>query len=587
MINMTILDFLEERAAKNANDLAFRFLCNGELDGPITEWTFSELYQQSAGVAADLVDQGLAGESVLLVFPPGLDFVKAFYGCLLANARAVPVPLPNPRSKNPLGRILNTAAACGATTVLTDPQLAEMVKGFEADLPVKLKAVTDRVAGNWDGPPAEMDAIAYLQFTSGSTGHPKGVAVSHANAVANLRVMGQMVRIRADKPAMVWAPHYHDLCLVGHVLGPVYYGFESTLMSPMDFLLKPVRWLRAMSHYKIANTACPNFGYEYSARRIKTEDCQGLDLSHWLIAGNGGEPVLPPTMKKFVDKFSPYGFNAEAFMPCYGMAESVLFVAGLKPMTRPPRVLALSAEDLEKHTVRVLDNPAPDARRAVSCGKPGSDHRIIAVNPETFTQCSPDQVGELWVQGPSVPACYWGLEEESAATFGARLADTGEGPFLRTGDLGFVADGEIYVTGRLKDMIIIAGRNHYPSDIELTVQQSGAPVRMGACAAVSETLNGLEELVIIAEVDDRQLPEGADLKNPEAESLKAFWTSAVTAIQGAVSKAHGLSAQTVVFVMPKSLEKTSSGKPRRRRYKELFSKGKLALLHAHRSPLAA
>lgn len=584
MVKMTIVDFLRDRATRNADDLAFRFMGNGELDGPITEWNFAELYHQSAGVAEDLVEQGLAGSSVLLAFPPGLDFVKAFFGCLLAKARAVPVPLPNPRSKNPLGRILNTARACGASTVLTDQQLAAMVATMGSELPVRLAAVTDRVATDWVGPPAEMDDVAYLQFTSGSTGHPKGVAVSHANAVSNLRVMGQMLRLGPTKPAMVWAPHYHDLCLVGHVLGPVYYGYESTLMSPMEFLLKPVRWLRAMSHYKVANTACPNFGYEYTARRVKPEDCEGLDLSHWAVAGNGGEPVLQQTMDTFIKKFGPYGFRRQAFMPTYGMAESVLFVAGMKSLSQPPKVLTLSAADLEKHTVRVLADNEPGQRNVVSCGSPGSGHRVIAVDPATLTQSNPNQVGELWVQGPSVPSGYWGLPEESAATFGGRIADTNEGPFLRTGDLGFVADGEIYVTGRLKDLIIIAGRNHYPSDIELTVQRSGAPVRLGACVAISERSNGVEDLVIVAEVDDRQLPADAQSEGPGTESVDDFWASAVRTVQGAVAEGHGLSVRSVVFVEPRSLEKTSSGKPRRGHYQKLLLKGDLAVLHEKRSP---
>ena len=559
---------------------------NGDVDGPITQWTFSELYHRSIGVAEDLVEQGLAGASVLLAFPPGLDFVKAFFGCLLAQARAVPVPLPNPHSKNPLGRLLNTARACGAKTVLTDRQSAEMAAMMGDELPLRFRAVPDRVATDWDGPRVEMDDVAYLQFTSGSTGHPKGVAVSHANAVSNLRVMGQMLRLDATKPAMVWAPHYHDLCLVGHVLGPVHYGYESTLMSPMEFLLKPVRWLRAMSHYKIANTASPNFGYEYSARRIKPEDCQGLDLSHWLVAGNGGEPVLWQTMEKFNKKFGPHGFRPQTFMPTYGMAESVLFVAGLKPLSRPAKVLTLGATELETHTVRILGEDESGGRTVVSCGKPGYDHRVIAVDPVTRTASKPDQVGELWVEGPSVPRGYWGLPEESAATFEGRLADTDEGPFMRTGDLGFVADGEVYVTGRLKDMIIIAGRNHYPSDIELTVQQSGAPVRLGACVAVSEGVDGVEELVIVAEVDERRLPADAPSEGQKTEPMDAFWAAAVKTVRAAVSAGHGLSLKAVVFVKPRSLEKTSSGKPRRQHYLALYRKGGLAVLHESRLPRA-
>lgn len=570
MIHMTIVDFLADRAVRNADNLAFRFMENGDIDGPVQEWSFAELYARSAGVAKDLTDQGLSGTSVLLAFPPGLDFVKAFYGCLLAGIRAVPVPLPNPRSKNPLGRILNTAKISGAPVVLTTGPFADMAKSL-GNLPVDFQAVIQEAASDFKGPRPGMDQIAYLQFTSGSTGYPKGVAISHGNAVANLRVMGQMLRMDSTKPAIVWAPHYHDLCLVCDILGPVFFGYESTIMSPMDFLMKPVRWLKAISHYKIANSACPNFGYAYSVRRITAEECQGLDLSSWETAGNGGEPVLPETLAAFNEKFGPLGFRPQTFMPCYGMAESVLFVGGLKPQSQPPKVLCLSAEALETHQVRLLDENAPGARKIVGCGGPGGDHKIIAVDPETLTAARPDQVGELWIKGPSVPERYWGLEKESEETFGARLADTGEGPFLRTGDLGFVMDGDAYITGRLKDLIIIAGKNHYPGDIEFTVQNSGAPVRLGACIAVSRPSDdGGEELAVIAEVDDRKIPE-----TPDAQ----FWPSAVRTLQGAVTEGHGLSAKTVVFVETRSLEKTSSGKPRRRHYQERLLQGKLAVVY--------
>lgn len=591
MPDSTIIDLLRQRAAEDADKLAFRFLTNGEISGPISEWRFAQLYQQSLGVAEDIVEQGLVGKSVLLAFPPGLEFVKAFYGCLIAGARAVPVPLPNPRSKNPLARILTTAKACEAPTVMTTAQLAQMVSAMAPDLPVALRAVSEKTSTQWSGALPKKDTVAYLQFTSGSTGLPKGVAVTHANVLANMQVMGELLHIKPNSPAMVWAPHYHDLCLVGHVLGPVYHGFESTLMSPMDFLIKPVRWLRAMSHYQIVNTACPNFGYDYSVRRIKDEDCAGLDLSRWAVAGNGGEPVHKHTMDAFVEKFGRYGFRAEAFLPCYGMAESVLFVAGVKSLSSPPKVLTLSASELEAHRVKILDTNSFDAdptaqrtQHAISCGRPGSGHRVIGVDPETFRPVGENQIGELWAAGPSVPSAYWGMPEESEATFNGRLAAGGErpqsndGPFLRTGDLGFVYEGEVYITGRLKDLIIIAGRNHYPSDIEISVQHSTAPIRAGSCVAVSETVNGSEDLVIIAEADERQIPEGAEAEQNE------FWLKAAKTVQGAVSKGHGLSVRSVVFVAPRSLEKTSSGKPRRRFYKQQYQAGKLEVLHETRSP---
>lgn len=588
---MTILDFLKDRATRNSGDIAFRFMGNGDLDGPITEWTFSELYRQSLGVAADLFEQGLSDSNILLAFPPGLDFVKSFFGCMLAGARAVPVPLPNPRSRNPLGRILNTASSCGASIVLTTNEIATMVEPMIPDLPIRLAAVTDKAIGDWDGPKSEMNEVAYLQFTSGSTGHPKGVAVKHANAVANVRMMGEMLSLNSSKPALVWAPHYHDLCLVCFILGPIYYGYESTLMSPMDFLLKPARWLQAMSRYKVANTACPNFGYEYAVRRVTPEQCEGLDLSNWIVAGSGGEPVLSSTMNAFNKKFGAYGFKPQAFTPTFGMAESVLFVSASKSFSSLPNILRLSTEDLELHTVRVLPENEPNGKDVVSCGKPGSGHRVIVVDPTTMTQVRPDQIGELWIQGPSVPDGYWGLPEESAATYGAHLADTNEGPFLRTGDLGFVANGEVYLTGRLKEMIIIAGRNHYPADIELTVHKSGAPVRAGACAAISVLSDGVEELVIIAEADEKKTP-GEKKSDPEPnqdkgnETIEEFWASASKSIVGAVSSGHGLSVRSIVFVKPRALEKTSSGKLRRRFYQKLYVEGKLDTLHEKKFPKA-
>ncbi len=585
MNNSTMIDLLQQRAAEDANKLAFRFLENGEIDGPISEWRFAELYQQSLGVAEEIVEQGLVGKSVLLAFPPGLDFVKAFYGCLIAGARAVPVPLPNPRSKNPLARILTTAKACEAPTVMTTAKLAEMVSGMAPDLPVKLLAVSEKTAAQWSGALPQNNTVAYLQFTSGSTGFPKGVAVTHANVLANMQVMGELLQIKPDDPSMVWAPHYHDLCLVGHIIGPVYHGFESTLMSPMVFLMKPVRWLSAMSHYQVVNTACPNFGYDYAVRRIKDEECPGLDLSHWAVAGNGGEPVHKHTMDAFVEKFGRYGFRPETFLPCYGMAESVLFVAGVKSLSSRPKVLTLSASELEAHRVKIIDTIDFDAdsiaertQHAISCGRPGSGHRVIGVDPETFSPVGENQIGELWVEGPSVPSAYWCMPEESSATFDGRLAaggegsESNEGPFLRTGDLGFVYEGEVYVTGRLKDLIIIAGRNHYPSDIELSVQQSEAPIRAGSCVAVSETVNGNEELVIITEADERRIPQGTEAEKNE------FWLIAAKTVQGAVTKGHGLSVRSVVFVAPRSLEKTSSGKPRRRFYKQQYQAGKLDVL---------
>jgi len=575
----SITSALREKATASPDQLVLRYLNKGNVLSDHHEWTFSELYEKSLSVAAQLERSGLKGKPVILLFPPGLDFAAAFYGAILANCLAIPVPMPNPRSRNPLRQLLLTAKAAKATAILTDTPTVEMARAFAAQLPPQLQwlAIDTETTGVQDTfGDASGDHIAYLQFTSGSTGNPKGVMISHDNILANLRVQAEISLTDENIRAVVWAPHYHDLCLVGHILGPVFHGFESTIMSPMDFLVRPIRWLHAISHFKLTHSASPNFGYQIASQRITAEQCteHNIDLSSWIVAGNGGEPVSAQTLRSFTEAFSPFGFRATSLLPTLGMAESVLFVSAKKDPNQAPNVLSLLGDALGNDRIEHAPEDT-DARvhEIVSCGRVSSEHRMIVVHPETLQPCAAGQVGELWLQGPSVAKGYYGLPEASTETFGATLLGQ-PGTFLRTGDLGFLHDDEVYLTGRFKDLIIVGGKNHYPNDLEKTTIHATPAIRPGSCAAFS-ALSGTEEtVVLIAEL------RGKIAAQAEAKGvLDELYQGVVRTIRGAVAKGHGIQLQHLVLVKERSLQKTSSGKVMRRLYRKLFEAGKLDVLH--------
>ncbi len=579
MSEASIILSLRNQLSARPDQLALRFLRKEDAGADRPEWSFEQLYRKSLSVADQLRRERLGGKPVILLFPPGLDFAAAFYGCLLAGSLAIPVPMPNPRSRQPLRQLLLTARAASCQAILTDAPTVTMAQAYAAMLPPELQwlavdTASADVADTFDAPPG--DRIAYLQFTSGSTGNPKGVMISHDNILANMRVQADVSLTDSDIKAVVWAPHYHDLCLVGHILGPVYHGFESTIMSPLDFLYQPLSWLRAISDYQLTHSASPNFGYQLAAQRIKPSDCEEakLDLSSWIVAGNGGEPVHAQTLNGFSDKFAPFGFRPSSFLPTLGMAESVLFVSAKKNPSDPPRVLPLLAEAMENHRVETATE-ATDARvyDVVSCGGVSSEHRMIVVHPETLRVCGPDEIGELWLQGPSVASGYYGLPEPSKETFQATVSGQ-DGTFLRTGDLGFLRDGEVYLTGRFKDLIIIGGKNHYPNDIEKTSIHATPAIRPGSCAAFSVLSDDAESVVLVAEL------RAKIAKQAETTGVQADLFNGVThAIRGAITKSHGVPLHSIVLVEERSLQKTSSGKVKRRHYKKLFGEGKLKVLH--------
>jgi acyl-CoA synthetase (AMP-forming)/AMP-acid ligase II len=408
----------------------------------------------------------------------------------------------------------------------------------------------------WRDPGTGPNSVAFLQYTSGSTAAPKGVVMTYRNLLANQQMIHRVFQQGEDAIGVTWLPLYHDMGLIGHVIHPIYIGATQYLMSPLAFLQRPVRWLQAISRLRVTITGGPNFGYDLAVRRVNQAQRAGLDLSSWRLAFNGAEPIRVETMRQFAASFEGCGFRWDAFSPCYGLAEATLAVTG-SPWGASPRLCAVDRAALEAHRV-VPDETA--GQTLVGCGPAPPYPGLAIVDPETHRRLPPDRVGEIWLTGAHVADGYWGRTEESSQAFAARLADDPEaGPFLRTGDYGFVMGGELYVTGRLKDLIIAGGRNYYPQDLERTAEVAHPSVRAGCVAAFPVTLDGEERVIVLAEVND---------PSTEAEAVKL-------AIRRALVDAHGLAPHGVSLVPPRSLHKTSSGKIQRHACRAAYLAGTL------------
>jgi len=407
---------------------------------------------------------------------------------------------------------------------------------------------------------ATAENLAYIIYTSGSTGRPKGVMVTHGNLMANLRDLCGGWEHTADSVPVSWLPFFHDMGLIYGMLAPVYAGSPAYFMAPLAFLQSPVRWLRAFSHYRGTHAAAPNFAYDLCVRKVRERDREGLDLGSWRVAVNGAEPVRADTLDRFVEAFGPLGFRRRTFCPGYGLAEPTLTVPAT-PAADEPVSLAVRADALEQNRVAEAGAEDDGARTLVGCGDSVIDTRVAIVRPDERTRCDDDEIGEIWVAGATVAAGYWNRPEATGETFGARLA-TGEGPFLRTGDLGFVRDGHLYVTGRRKDVIIIRGQNHYPQDIEKTVEECHPAMRAPGCgAAFPVDVGGEERLVVVQEIDRKA-------RDVDEEDV-------VECVREAVSRNHELQAHDVVLLRPGGVLKTSSGKVQRRACREAYLDGTL------------
>ena len=558
----TLFDLLSDRAASKPEQNLYTFLHRGETEA--ARLSYGELEQKAKAIAALLQSRTKQGDRVLLLYPPGLDFITAFFGCMYAGVVAVPAYPPKPNRK--LSRLQGIVRDADASLILTTTSLLLKIEG-------QLKQLeTDRLhwltsddielerQEDWKQVAIADDDLAFLQYTSGSTGTPKGVMVTHANLLHNSKLVYQAYGHSSNSQGVIWLPAYHDMGLIGGVLQPLYGDFPVTLMSPLDFLQKPMRWLQAVSRYRATTSGGPNFAYELACSKVKPEQLAELDLSNWSVAFTGAEPIRGSTLDRFAATFAPCGFRREAFYPCYGMAETTLIVTGgLK--SAAPAIQRIDPLALEQQRIEIPKNNEP-SRQIVGCGKAAPGLKIAIADPHTGNSLQERQVGEIWVAGTSVTKGYWQKPEATQASFAAYLTDTGQGPFLRTGDLGFLLDGELFVTGRIKDIIIIRGQNYYPQDIELTVEKSHPALKINSGAAFAVDYRDSERLVVVQEVKRTYLRQ-LDTK------------AVVTSINRAIAAEHNLQTYATVLVKTGSIPKTSSGKIQRYACKAEFIAGSL------------
>ncbi|WP_406480729.1 fatty acyl-AMP ligase [Streptomyces sp. NBC_01615] len=579
----SLVDLLTLHASQQPDRTAYRYLVTGDCDGEIQDISFGRLAGRSRAVAAWLQERGLAGSRALLLYPPGLEFICGYLGCLSAGVVAVPGVPPQGRSQNhrALTRMKRLIADADAKVILGGREVIAALGAMSEHLPelaeitcVATEDIPDEAAGSWREPDLTADSVAFLQYTSGSTSAPRGVMVTHGNLLDNERVITERMGHTPDVIAeydhelfVSWLPVYHDMGLIGPVLNTVYLGVTATLFSPLHFLQQPQRWLTAIDRYRPHTSGGPNFAYELCLKHATPELLDGLDLSRWKVAFNGAEPVRAATLRRFTETFGVAGFRREALYPCYGLAEATLMVTGSTVETPPALV---EAAGTGPHA------GAADAA-AVSSGRPGPGMTVVIADPERQEPLPEGEIGEIWVAGASVAKGYWRNTLATRETFRATLKDR-EGRFLRTGDLGFLRDGELFVTGRLKDLMVIDGRNHYPQDLELSAEMSHAALRPGCTAAfsVDSAVDGAVVSAVDGGVQGEQPVIVAEMA-PEAASDSDKITDL---IRSAIGEAHGLSVREVVLVHPGTIPKTSSGKIQRHASRAAYLAGTLSVVGA-------
>jgi 8-amino-7-oxononanoate synthase len=563
----TLVDVLEYRARQQPPQVVFRFLqSDGREKATIT---FLELQQRARAVATRLGDLVVPGDRVMLLVPPGLDYIAAFFGCLYAGAIAVPAYPPNPRRADP--RVARMAADCGARVALVASTLMGRLDDWLQHSPalrtmawLDIDQLQQNTSQPWQPPPVTAASLAMLQYTSGSTGEPRGVMVTHANLLHNLSIIHRVTRHRDGDTAVFWLPPFHDMGLIGGILEPIYANVPTVLMAPATFLQRPLVWLETMSRYRGTGTGAPNFAYALCVERISAEERRTLDLSSWRTSYNGAEPINAVTMRRFVETFAECGLRSNVILPCYGLAEGTLIVSGtpVRDGIVPQTVLA-DRTLLEAGVLRAPRDVHSGSVLLVPSGTPVDEARVVIVDPDTCIECGDGFVGEIWVSGESVAVGYWNQPEATAATFCATLPGI-DGAFLRTGDLGVMVNGELIVTGRIKDLVILDGRNYYPHDIEVAAERSHASLRPGYIAAFSVPTTQRERLVVVAEV---------------ARAHRAEQNAAVfVAIRTELAATIGIVPDEIVLISPNSIPRTSSGKIQRRACRTALLGGTLEVI---------
>jgi acyl-CoA synthetase (AMP-forming)/AMP-acid ligase II/alkylation response protein AidB-like acyl-CoA dehydrogenase/acyl carrier protein len=542
----TLTELLARNAATTPDGLAYTFLRDGEEVGATL--TFGQLHQRSLALGEQLSAKYAAGSRAILLDPHGLDFLIGFFGSLYGGLIPVPVSLPNRQRGTHLlrGVVNDSGAVCLISSSALLQKFGKLLAGEPGTATLGQFAVDlcpESPSASFAPAPLGPKDLAVLQYTSGTTGVPRAVMVTHANMLHDQQQVEHSFGHDHSTIVVSWLPLFHDMGL-GTVMQSMWLGVHCVLMSPSAFVQHPVRWLSAISRFRATTSGGPDFAYELCVRQVDLAECANLDLSCWTCAFNGSEPVRAATVERFTSRFAPLGFSRASHHPVYGLAEATLLVAAEGP-AEPP-------------IIRHFQMPRPrgdgktehESRALVSCGRPWLGTRVVIVDPETQEICRPGHEGEIWVGGQSVCAGYWNKPVESEATFRCKTAD-GDGPFLRTGDLGFLECGGLFITGRLKDLIIIRGENHYPQDIEMTVSECHPALEPQRCAAFAVNGDDGEELVIVQEV------KRTALRRLDAEDV-------FRAIRGAVSRGHGLHTGAIVLVRPATLPRTSSGKVQRK-----------------------
>ncbi|MCA2808069.1 fatty acyl-AMP ligase, partial [Microcystis sp. M095S1] len=487
-------------------------------------------------------------------------------------AGIIAVPAYPPKRNQKMSRLAAIIKDAQPQIILTTSSMLESIKE-------KLTDIVDSSALQWLAtdslnndeeelsyifPNISSDSLAFLQYTSGSTGTPKGVMISHGNIVHNSASIQKAFELTEKSVSVTWLPSFHDMGLIDGIIQPLYTGFLGVILPPESFLQRPIFWLQAITKYRATHSGGPNLGYELCVEKIAPEQQKNLDLSSWVSAYSGSEPIRRRTIENFITKFQSSGFQSQYFYPCYGMAEATLMITGGN-IEDEPVYLNVQSELLENKIVLKADVGRDNYQQMVGCGHAWLDTEVRIVDPETCTQCADNQVGEIWVSGSSIAQGYWHQPEKTTETFQAKLVDMGERNFLRTGDLGFIQNGELFITGRIKDVIIIWGRNHYPQDIEYSVQQSHKALSLDCGAAFTVEVNNQEKLVIVQEVERTYL-------------RKLAVDEIVSAIRETVALNHGLQVYAILLIKPASIPKTSSGKIQRHACRQGFLKETLAVV---------
>ncbi len=566
-----LIELVEQQSQRYNDKVVYQFLKDGEtLDQSLT---FKELETQVKHLAAHIQANSQSGDRALLLYPSCLDYIVAFYACLVAGVIAVPAYPPKNKNRDwpRLQRILDDS---GSRLVISLTSFRGSVDGWfedQVDHEKPFFIASDELDETcnmpWQRPQVSGDTTAFLQYSSGSTGSPKGVVVSHANLLHNEQVLVSSFQGRDEITLVGWLPIYHDMGLIGNVISALYCGFRFILMSPASVVQKPYRWLKAISDYKAEISGGPNFIYDHCVQQISEEQKQELDLSHWRVAFNGAEAIHAASLERFYKAFACTGFSYSSFSPCYGLAENTL-IATCKTPQQAPKSLTFDSKELSYNkAIELIDSINTKTTTLVSSGDNIIGQTVRIVNPQSLSACEDNDIGEIWIAGASVAKGYWNNEVLTQSTFHAYVGD--QGPYMRTGDFGFMREGNLFVTGRMKEVIISNGQNYYPQDIEASLQSESDHFRKGSGAAVAVELEGREQLVIIQELTRQGMRLGSD----EVSKL-------ILKAQIRVAEQHQLVLSDLVLVKFGALSKTTSGKIQRYRNRERYLAQEIPILHS-------